>query len=158
MIALDTGYVAADAEHDLRRLRRQRRWSGLVSRLRRTAGCTGLASFADATAGRRATAQRNVGLQAVDLDTIVGSVGKAHEFDYGFRPGPTVDERRWLGIARALRSGESLPPVSLYRVGGRHFVQDGHHRVSASRAIGRQSVDAYVTEVLVVQGAPTVST
>ena len=47
------------------------------------------------------------------------------------------------------RSGESLPPVSLYRVGGRHFVQDGHHRVSASRAIGRQSVDAYVTEVLV---------
>jgi len=39
--------------------------------------------------------------------------------------------------------------VSLYRVGGRHFVQDGHHRVSAARAIGRQSVDAYVTEVLV---------
>ena len=150
MTALDTGYVAADAEHDLRRLRRQRRWSGLMSRLRLTAdGCTGLASFADATAGRRATAQRNVGLQAVDLDTIVGSVGKAHEFDRGFRPGPTVDERRWLGIARALRSGESLPPVSLYRVGGRHFVQDGHHRVSASRAIGRQSVDAYVTEVLV---------
>ena len=149
MIAQDTGYVAADAEHDLRRLRRQRRWSGFVSRLRRTAECTGLASFADATAGRRATAQHAVGLQAVDLDTIVGSVGKAHEFDRGFRPGPTVDERRWLGIARALRSGESLPPVSLYRVGGRHFVQDGHHRVSASRAIGRQSVDAYVTEVLV---------
>ena len=150
MTALDTGYVAADAEHDLRRLRRQRRWSGLVSRLRLTAGgCTGLASFADATAGRRATAQRNVGLQAVDLDTIVGSVGKVRDFDCGFRPGRTVDERRWLGIARALRSGESLPPVSLYRVGGRHFVQDGHHRVSASRAIGRQSVDAYVTEVLV---------
>ena len=150
MIALDTGYVAADAEHDLRRLRRQRRWSGLVSRLRLTAGgCTGLASFADATAGRRATAHHDVGLQAVDLDTIVGSVGKAHEFDCGFRPGPTVDERRWLGIARALRSGESLPPVTLYRVAGRHFVQDGHHRVSASRAIGRQSVDAYVTEVLV---------
>ena len=57
-----------------------------------------------------------------------------------------------LGIARALRSGESLPPVTLYRVGGRHFVQDGHHRVSASRAVGRQSVDAYVTEVLVARG------
>ena len=102
MIAQDTGYVAVDAEHDLRRLRRQRRWSGFVGRLRRTAGCTGLASFADATAGRRATAQRNVGLQAVDLDTIVGSVGKAHEFDCGFRPGPTVDERRWLDRDTAL--------------------------------------------------------
>ena len=159
MIAQDTGYVAVDAEHDLRRLRRQRRWSGFASKLGLTAGhCTRLTSFADATAGRCATAQYTVGLQAVDLDTIVGSVSKAQDFDCGFRPGPTVDERRWLGIARALRSGESLPPVSLYRVGGRHFVQDGHHRVSASRAIGRQSVDAYVTEVLVAQGAPTVST
>jgi hypothetical protein len=150
MIAQDTGYVAVDAEHDLRRLRRQRRWSGFASKLGLTAGgCTGLASFADVTAGRGATAQYDVGLQAVDLDTIVGSVGKTQDFDRGFRPGPTVDERRWLGIARALRSGESLPPVSLYRVGGRHFIQDGHHRVSASRAVGRQSVDAYVTEVLV---------
>ena len=59
--------------------------------------CTGLTSFADVTAGRRATAQYAVGLQAVDLDTIVGSVGKAQDFDCGFRPGPTVDERRWLG-------------------------------------------------------------
>jgi hypothetical protein len=150
MIAQDTGYVAADAEHDLRRLRRQRRWSGLVSRLRGGAGaCAGLMSFADVTAGRRATAHHDVGLQVVDLDTIVGSVGKAHDFDCGFRPGRTVDERRWLGIARALRSGDALPPVTLYRVGDRHFVQDGHHRVSAARAIGRQSVDAYVTEVLV---------
>ena len=149
MIAQDTGYVAVDAEHDLRRLRRQRRWSGLASKLRRTAECTGLTSFADVTAGRSATATYDVGLQAVDLDTIVGSVGKARDFDCGFRPGPTVNERRWLGIARALRAGESLPPVTLYRVGGRHFVQDGHHRVSVSRAIGRQSVDAYVTEVLV---------
>jgi hypothetical protein len=153
MIAQDTGYVAADAEQDFRRLRRQRRWAGFASRLRRTAECTGLASFADVIAGRTATARYEVGLQAVDLDTIVGSVGKARDFDRGFRPGPTVDERRWLGIARALRSGESLPPVTLYRVGGRHFVQDGHHRVSASRAIGRQSVDAYVTEVLVVSQA-----
>jgi len=150
MIAQDTGYVAADAEHDFRKLRRQRRWSGLVGKLRGGAGaCTGLLSFADATAGRRATAHHDVGLQVVDLDTIVGSVGKARDFDRGFRPGRMVDERRWLGIARALRSGESLPPVTLYRVGGRHFVQDGHHRVSAARAIGRQSVDAYVTEVLV---------
>ena len=149
MIAQDTGSLAVDAEHDLRRLRRQRRWSGFASKLGLVGHCTGLTSFADVTAGRRATAQYAVGLQAVDLDTIVGSVGKAQDFDCGFRPGPTVDERRWLGIARALRSGESLPPVSLYRVGGHHFVQDGHHRVSASRAIGRQSVDAYVTEVLV---------
>ena len=63
----------------------------------------------------------DLGLQTVELDTIVGSVGKVHDFfDCGFRPGRAVeDERRWLGIARALRSGESLPPVTLYRVEGR---------------------------------------
>jgi hypothetical protein len=137
MIAQDTGYVAADAERDFRRLRRQRRWSGLATKLRLTAAtCTQLASFADVTVG---------------LGTIVGSVGKVGDFDCGFRPGRTVNERRWLGIARALRSGESLPPVTLYRVAGRHFVQDGHHRVSASRAVGRQSVDAFVVEVLTVR-------
>ena len=156
MIAQDTGYVAADAERDFRRLRRQRRWSGLAVKLRLTAGtCTQLTPFADVTAGLGATAQRDLGLQAVDVDTIVGSVGKARDFDRGFRPGRSVDERRWLGIARALRSGESLPPVALYRVAGRHFVQDGHHRVSASRAVGRQSVDAYVTEVLTVLSVST---
>jgi hypothetical protein len=149
MIAQDTGYAVADAERDYQRLRRRHRWSGLANKLLRAGGCAGLASFADATAGLGATAQRNLGLQVVDVDTIVGSVGKARDFDCGFRPGHRVDERRWLGIARALRSGESLPPVTLYRVAGRHFVQDGHHRVSASLAVGRQSVDAYVTEVLV---------
>ena len=156
MIAQDTGYVAADAERDFRRLRRQRRWSGLATKLRLTAGtCTQLASFTDVTVGLGATARYDLGLQTVELDTIVGSVGKVHDFDCGFRPGRRVDERRWLGIARALRSGESLPPVTLYRVAGRHFVQDGHHRVSASRAVGRQSVDAYVVEVLTARSVST---
>jgi hypothetical protein len=155
MIAQDTGYAIADAERDYHRLRRQHRWSGLASKLLRVGGCTGLRSFADVTAGLGATAQRNLGLQVVDVDTIVGSVGKARDFDCGFRPGRRVDERRWLAIARALRAGESLPPVTLYRVAGRHFVQDGHHRVSASRAVGRQSVDAFVIEVLTTR---TVST
>lgn len=156
MIAQDTGYVAADAERDYRRLRRRRRWSGLARTLGLTAGgCTQLTAFADVTVGLGATAQHDLGLQTVDLDTIVGSVGKARDFDCGFRPGRTVDERRWLGIARALRSGESLPPVSLYRVAGRHYVQDGHHRVSASRAVGRQSVDAFVVEVLTARSVST---
>ncbi len=149
VLAYDTGYVAADAECDFRRMRRQGRWSRLAARLRLICGeQTRLSLFADVVAGLGATARHDLGLQAVDLDTIVGSVGRAHEFDRGFRPGPTIDERRWTAIDRALRNGEPLPPVTLYRVAGHHFVQDGHHRVSASRAVGRESVDAFVTEVL----------
>jgi hypothetical protein len=148
-IAYDTGFVAADAERDYHRMRRQGAWSRLATKLRLI--CreqTRLWSFAEVLSGLGATARHDLGLQAVDLDTIVGSVGRTHEFDRGFRPGRTIDGRRWMAIDRALRNGETLPPVTLYRIAGRHFVQDGHHRVSASRAVGRRSVDAYVTEVL----------
>jgi hypothetical protein len=149
VLAYDTGFVAADAEQDFRRMRRQGRWSRLAAKLRLIcAECTRLSSFADVIAGLGVTARHDLGLQAVELDTIVGSVGRVDEFDRGFRPGRTIDPRRWMAIDRALRNGEPLPPVLLYRVGEQHFVQDGHHRVSASRAVGRQSVDAYVTEVL----------
>jgi hypothetical protein len=149
VLAYDTGFVAADAELDFHRMRRQGRWARFAARLRLICGeRTRLSSFADVIAGLGATARHDLGLQAVELDTIVGSVGRVHEFDRGFRPGRTIDPRRWMAIDRALRNGEPLPPVMLYRVAGRHFVQDGHHRVSASRAVGRQSVDAYVTEVL----------
>ena len=36
----------------------------------------------------------------------------------------------------------------VYRVDHRHFVSDGHHRVSIAAATGQQLIDAYVTQVL----------
>jgi hypothetical protein len=33
-------------------------------------------------------------------------------------------------------------------VGGVHFVRDGHHRVSVARALGDDTINAYVTEIL----------
>ena len=36
----------------------------------------------------------------------------------------------------------------MYRIGGRHFVSDGHHRVSIAAATGQQTIDAHVTEIL----------
>jgi hypothetical protein len=46
-----------------------------------------------------------------------------------------------------------MPPVDLVRVGEICFVQDGHHRVSVARALGRADIDAYVTEVQTRVGA-----
>jgi hypothetical protein len=34
-----------------------------------------------------------------------------------------------------------------------HFVKDGHHRVSVARALGNDTIDAYVTEVVTAVGA-----
>ena len=48
----------------------------------------------------------------------------------------------------AARRGTPLPPISVYRAGREHFVRDGHHRVSVARALGADSIDAEVVELL----------
>jgi hypothetical protein len=60
---------------------------------------------------------------------------------------------RWERIANAVRRGEAMPPISVYRIGDVHFVRDGHHRVSVARALGRTHIDAYVVEVVTRVGA-----
>jgi hypothetical protein len=40
------------------------------------------------------------------------------------------------------------PGVGVYRVGGCHFVIDGHHRISIAPASGERLIEAYVTQVL----------
>ena len=74
-------------------------------------------------------------------------VDRAADFDRGFRPTSPRLRSRWERIAAAQRRGESLPPISLYRVGDLYFVRDGHHRVSVAKSLGRTDIDAYVTEV-----------
>jgi hypothetical protein len=39
-----------------------------------------------------------------------------------------------------------VAPLSVFRLGDRHFVRDGHHRVSA-QALGAAAIDAEVTEL-----------
>ena len=48
--------------------------------------------------------------------------------------------------------GEELPPVSLYKIGDRYFVEDGNHRVSVARYQGAEMIDAEVTELLTPAG------
>jgi hypothetical protein len=55
---------------------------------------------------------------------------------------------RWERLALAQRRGEAIPPIQVYRVCDRHFVIDGHHRVSIAAATGERQIEAYVTQVL----------
>ena len=52
-----------------------------------------------------------------------------------------------------MRRGQSMPPIDVYRIGDLHFVRDGHHRVSVARALGLDTIDAYVTEIVTAVGA-----
>jgi hypothetical protein len=92
--------------------------------------------------------RRAAGLHAIPLETIVGTAeaAKARSFDRRFRP-PSSSRRRWEGIWMAGRRGTSLPPISVYRLDGEHFVRDGHHRVSVAHSLGMAAIDAEVTEL-----------
>jgi hypothetical protein len=92
--------------------------------------------------------ERDLGIQSISLETIVGTVDRGKEFDREFRPTSSRARTRFERIAEAQRRGVSMPPIDVYRVGELHFVRDGHHRVSVARAQGLDSIDAHVIEVV----------
>jgi hypothetical protein len=148
--AYDTGFITSDAETDFRRARRRHTWSRLLVRLPRGQRGNTLPTMDPDALGTT----RGLGLQPIDINTIVGSVAHRADFDREFRPGRSVDARRWQRLSRATRSGEQIPPITVYRVDGRHFVHDGHHRISVARALGISVIDAYVTEVRTMAPTP----
>src|SRR5216110_310276 len=150
----DTGFPAQDAQTDFSRARRRRALSRLARRLRREPDDVDVILPFDEVVealGRRG--ERHLGLQSISLDSIVGTVDRSRDFDRRFRPTSRRVRRRWQGIAEAIRRGQSMPPIDVYRIGDLHFVRDGHHRVSVARAMGLESIDAYVTEVVTAVGA-----
>ncbi len=145
----DTGFPQADAQNDFLRARRRQAASRVAQRLRRTPDDIGLIlPFEEVVAALGRTGERYRGLETIPLTSVVGTVDRTTDFDRQFRPTTSRVRSRWESIAEAERRGAAMPPISVYRVGGLHFVRDGHHRVSVARALGRSAVDAQVTEVL----------
>jgi len=154
MPSLPTGLSSADAQDDFVRARRREALRRLARRVSRERGDIDvILPFDEVVRALGRTGERQLGLQVVDLDSIVGTVDRLTGFDRAFRPTNARVRARWERIAGAVRRGEPMPPVSLYRIGEVHFVKDGHHRVSVARAMGWQTIDAYVTEVLTKVGA-----
>jgi hypothetical protein len=146
---VDTGFPDQDAPRDFSRARRGHRLSALAARLRREPDDIVLAlPFDEVVAALGKRAERRLGLQTIALDSIVGTVDRDRDFDRSFRPTSRRSRARWERIAKAMRRGEAMPPIDVYRVGDLHFVSDGHHRVSVSRALGLDVIEARVTEII----------
>jgi hypothetical protein len=155
-MARDTGFPGTDAQFDFSRARRRRALSRLSDRLRGEPSDVNLIlPFEEVVAALGRRGERYVGLESIPLDTIVGTVDRGREFDRSFRPTSSHVRGRWERIAAAQRRGQAMPPIKVYRLGESHFVEDGHHRVSVARALGLESIDAYVTEVITEIGAGT---
>jgi hypothetical protein len=145
---------------DFTRARRRARLRAVVALIRREHTSNRLLSFDDLRRELAANNRRPRGTRVVEVDDIVGSVGRSGDFDRSFLPARASVGQRWKRIDRAFQRGEDLPPVELYEIGDSYFVADGHHRLSVARFHGVSTVEAAVAEFrpkLPAAPAPTIS-
>ena len=153
-MAMDTGFPDSDAQTDFSRARRRHVAADLARWLRREPDDVNqILPFDEVVAALGRRGERRLGLRTIDLDSIVGTVDRTREFDRSFRPTSRAGKQRWQRIAKAMRKGEAMPPIDVYRIGSLHFVRDGHHRVSVARAMGLEVIEASVTEIITEVGA-----
>jgi hypothetical protein len=141
---METGNLFVDAQTAFARQLRRRRRASALNWLRRRPREAGRLTSLEVAPSRRL----RVGVQAIPLDSVVGTAepAKSRVFDACFRS-PHSSRRRWERLWIANRRGATIPPISVYRVGEHHYVDDGHHRVSVARALGMAAIDAEVTEL-----------
>ena len=87
------------------------------------------------------------GIQEIELDAIVGSVGRFNDFTREFLPKNDSDGERWARVKASLADMKGWDPIDVYQLGTLYFVKDGNHRVSVARQLGSQTISARVTEV-----------
>lgn len=85
------------------------------------------------------------GIAEIPIASIVGSAGRAMDFDPVFRPLRTTLRHRWVAVRRLLQT-VGWEPIIVYKVGDIYFVEDGHHRVSVARNSGLSLIEARVYE------------
>jgi hypothetical protein len=132
---------------DFTRARRRARLRAVVARVRREHTPNRLLSFEEVRRELPVANKRlRQGTRVVEVDQIVGSVGRWGDFDRSFLPARSSVGHKWKRIDRAFHRAEDLPPVELYEIGDAYFVVDGHHRISVARYHDVPTVEAAVVE------------
>lgn len=106
-----------------------------------------LLSFEDIRTRLRLKAESYRGLQDIELNKIVGSVGRYNDFTRDFLPRTNEMRERWSRVYAQVNSQQGVPPIEVYKVGDVYFVRDGNHRVSISKQNGDKTIQAHVTEL-----------
>ena len=101
----------------------------------------------DAVKNLRPHGEHYLGMQAIEVDNIIGSVDRYRDFDETFLPKTDHLVDRWVNIKRLKLQGQELPAIQVYKVGDTYFVKDGNHRVSVAQAEGQKYIDAEVIEL-----------
>jgi hypothetical protein len=90
--------------------------------------------------------QSYVGVRAVSLERIVGSVDRSGDFGRDFKLRRSLSRSRLAALRAAFPDGD-MPAIEVYELGGLYFVADGHHRVALAHQRGAEFLDADVTRL-----------
>ena len=113
-------------------------------RLPRSRDCGDLLTFEEVRRRLRLGSPLIEGSRTIRVDDIIGTVGRARDFDGCFRP------REPYLAARIREIRERSPnafnePIDVIRVDRAYFVADGHKRVSIAKETGVEFIDARVS-------------
>ncbi len=86
-----------------------------------------------------------MGLQEIPIEKVMGTMGRDGDFDAQFRPVKKHLRDRWVNVFTKLEP-DSWPPILVHKIGDVYYVEDGHHRTSVARALGRAFISAEVWE------------
>jgi hypothetical protein len=90
--------------------------------------------------------QSYVGVRPILVSRIVGTLGRAGDFDREFLPRRGDIQSRWERVERAFDQGD-FPPITVFELDGSYFIVDGHHRVAVARQRGIDYIDAEITRL-----------
>jgi hypothetical protein len=86
------------------------------------------------------------GTATIEVANIIGSVGRAHDFDGCFHPIHTALSKRIDDVHKAAPPALE-EPIEVVRIDRAYFVADGHKRVALARRDGREFIDAVVSHM-----------
>lgn len=117
-------------------------WASLFARLLRRP--FQLATFPK---GLRPVADKARGtVKDIPVAQVMGTLDRENDFDNQFRPLKRHLAERWVN---AYLHQRYWSPVILHKVGESYYVEDGHHRISAARALGLAYINAVVHEYVI---------
>jgi hypothetical protein len=86
-----------------------------------------------------------LGVREIQVKNIIGTIDRNYDFDRKFRPLKSHLRERWVNMSTNLDT-ENWPPILVHKIGDNFYVEDGHHRTSVARSIGRAYISAEVWE------------
>jgi hypothetical protein len=112
-------------------------------KIARSRGCGDLLMFDEVRRSLGLGLPRHEGEATIAVSDIVGTVGRAADFDGCFRPRERSLARRIDQVSQNERALDEA--IDVYRVDRAYFVLDGHKRVSIAKTQGREFIDARIS-------------